>query len=675
MEFAVRKTPASVAAARAARVRALEEQLRVTRAQSVQTSFQVAQAATRARRFPVKRFELPAHDDIVLLRPPPARAPRCYAEHFPRGEACALTAPRARRSARRTPSKTLAQAGALAMALSNLHTTPVARAISVSGGGAPATGSIDDIAVARAEPSAAAVQLEEISARNADLAAHIARIEQEHVKMRRTQAPAVALPKVEEPLTERERELALERDKMARRARKRETAMVHCPMCGDEVLYRRRMKHQSEECVYRLETCSVTGCGQCLRVRDMEFHHSARCGSCDACGVENCGAGEEHSCVFRSTKQIETAVVVGGDDDDAEETATASSGGNGGDEGEGVELDPEAAALAGAKARKVRDALVEATAPAAKSLGDMAEMLEKHAKLRVKIIERSARESPDLVAHSVVRKILFIHDVAMYDALDEEGWSEMVSELRRLSREWAVRAAVGGGAGGAKTAIVRRLLGICEECRTGERFPPGTTAEDFESVALCPSALKRQALAERGLESRTVLHDCPNGCGEQLPTAKLRVHARTRCKMRAVRCRHFAKGCVLLVRVCDMTQHLETECAIEKELAVLIAKGRWNRESVECGMGCGLFVPRSALEFHEESVCVNRLVACRKGCGQFFQMGEVEAHQLQCTPNPKTLKMIARARSKYVRPWVVSPRHDDDSEDSEDASPSSSRRT
>ena len=670
----MRKTPASVAAARAARTRALEEQLRATRAQSVQTHFQVAQAATRARRYPVKRFALPAHDDIVLSRPPPARAPRCYINRVPLGAARTLTAPRATPTVRRTPSKTLAQAGALAMALSNLHTTQVARATLTSGGGAPASDPVRDTTMPRAEPSTAALQLEEISARNADLAAHIARIEQEHVKLRRTQAPVIALPKVEEPLTGKELELALERDQMARRARKRETAMVHCPLCGDEVLYRHRKKHQAEECVYRLEVCTVTGCGQCLRVRDMEFHHSARCGSCDVCGVENCGAGVEHSKVFRSTKQIETAVVVGGDAGDTEETATASSGTNGSEEDERAKLDPEAVALAAAKARRVRDALVEATAPAAKSLGDMANMLEKHAKLRVKIIERNVRESPNLVAHSAVRHILYIHDVAMYDALDEEGWSEMVSELRRLSREWSVRAEVGGGAGGAKTAIVRRLLGICEECHSGERFPPATTAEDFESVALCPSALKRQALAERGLESRTVLHDCPNGCGKQLPMAKLRVHARTRCKMRAVRCRHFDKGCVLLVRACDMALHLENECAIETELGVLIAKGRKNRESVECGMGCGLFIARSALEFHEENVCANRLVACRKGCGQFFQMGEVEAHQLQCTPNPKTLRMIARARSKYVRPWVVSPRRDDDSEDSEDASPSPPRR-
>ena len=150
----------------------------------------------------------------------------------------------------------------------------------------------------------------------------------------------------------------------------------------------------------------------------------------------------------------------------------------------------------------------------------------------------------------------------MYSALDEEGWKDMASSLHHIAKEWSVRAEVSSRNNGAKTSIVMRLLSLCEDCFTGGQLPPGTEAIDFESVVLCSCALKRQALAERGMELRNVLHDCPHGCGVQLPLAKLRRHEKTRCKLRPVPCKHHAQGCFKLIRWKDRAQHYAVECMV-----------------------------------------------------------------------------------------------------------------
>lgn len=62
---------------------------------------------------------------------------------------------------------------------------------------------------------------------------------------------------------------------------------------------------------------------------------------------------------------------------------------------------------------------------------------------------------------------------------------------------------------------------------------------------------------------------------------------------------------------------------IEKELGEMVKKGRRNREHVECQLGCGLILPRSARGMHEEHSCPNRLAPCRKGCGSFFMLHQV----------------------------------------------------
>jgi hypothetical protein len=137
--------------------------------------------------------------------------------------------------------------------------------------------------------------------------------------------------------------------------------------------------------------------------------------------VENCGAGEEHDCVYRSTHQIETAVVVvdappssptaaAGEDGERErESRSRSPTGVAGSSRSPRSLSPaRIAARAKAKVQLVIDEKVEATAPAAKMLADLSEMVEKHPKMRGQIIARTERENPDLAAHSVIRKVLFL---------------------------------------------------------------------------------------------------------------------------------------------------------------------------------------------------------------------------------------------------------------------------
>lgn len=452
-------------ASAAARVRALEEALKATRAQKAMTQYEVGRVSTRQQEFPTKPFELPREDDIVVNRPPPARAPKCYPVREPLQKAPPLLqrvsqpAPSPRRA--KAKSDTLTRAGALAMSLSsiifsdnelNANATaeePVSAEKAAAVGptdaaAAPASaqaahtagGDALDVAIMETAASASltaamkprlhptADMLAEITARNEALAAHVARIEHATDAMLRARAAPIKLPTPEVKLTDQERVLTLERDQMARRARARDTAKVHCTACGMEVLYRKRKHHMAHECEYRLVVCQTTGCGRPLRHRDMEFHHSARCGVCDSCGVENCGAGEEHDCVYRSTHQIETAVVVV---DAPPSSPTAAAGEDGERERESRSRSPTGvagvagssrsprslspariAARAKAKAQLVIDEKVEATAPAAKMLADLSEMVEKHPKMRGQIIARTERENPDLAAHSVIRKVLFL---------------------------------------------------------------------------------------------------------------------------------------------------------------------------------------------------------------------------------------------------------------------------
>ena len=118
-------------------------------------------------------------------------------------------------------------------------------------------------------------------------------------------------------------------------------------------------------------------------------------------------------------------------------------------------------------------------------------------------------------------------------------------------------------------------------------------------------------------------------CGDSVVKGKqFTDHLESICRMRKIYCPNHAFGCLELVPLCQIEQHLRADCEHEKKKEVMIGNSKLRQELVACS-GCGEKIPLSNMRQHEDH-CSNRYVPCRNhalGCSFNVRMADRAIHE------------------------------------------------
>ncbi len=107
-----------------------------------------------------------------------------------------------------------------------------------------------------------------------------------------------------------------------------------------------------------------------------------------------------------------------------------------------------------------------------------------------------------------------------------------------------------------------------------DAVPPGTPAalSVERGAASAQGEQPERDLWEEQLESRHTV--CPQ-CGESMRLSQMPLHRAKLCSHRPIMCPNFHLGCLQrLVPLHLLQQHLESECAAEKQRAAMIARSQ-----------------------------------------------------------------------------------------------------